>query len=55
NQALELVKKSDGIEQARHLAKDLAYKAGQSLSCLSPSSSKDALHELTDYAVSRIY
>lgn len=55
NQALELVKKSDGIEQARQLAKDLAYKAGQSLSCLPPSSSKDALHELTDYAVSRIY
>jgi all-trans-nonaprenyl-diphosphate synthase len=55
NQALELVKKSDGIEQARQLAKDLAYKAGQSLSYLPPSSSKDALHELTDYAVSRIY
>jgi all-trans-nonaprenyl-diphosphate synthase len=55
NQALELVKKSDGIEQARQLAKDLAYKAAQSLSCLPPSSSKDALHELTDYAVSRIY
>lgn len=55
DRALELVKKSDGIEQARQLAKDLAYKAAQSLSCLPPSSSKDALHELTDYAVSRIY
>jgi all-trans-nonaprenyl-diphosphate synthase len=55
NKALELIRKSDGIEQARQLAKDLACIAAQSLSCLAPSSSKDALYELTDYAVSRIY
>lgn len=54
NQALELIKKSDGIEQARLLAKDLAKKAAQSLSCLPPSASTEALNELTDYAVSRI-
>jgi all-trans-nonaprenyl-diphosphate synthase len=55
NKAMELIKKSDGIEAARQLAKDLAGKASQSLSCLAPSSSKDALYELTDYAVSRLY
>jgi all-trans-nonaprenyl-diphosphate synthase len=55
NKAMELIKKSDGIEAARQLAKDLAGKAAQSLSCLAPSSSKDALYELTDYAVSRLY
>ncbi|MEY2859326.1 MAG: hypothetical protein RLZZ74_3639 [Cyanobacteriota bacterium] len=55
NKALELIKKSNGIEQARQLAKDLAYQAAQSLNCLPPSSSKEALYELTDYAVSRLY
>ena len=54
-QALELIKNSDGIEQARQLAKDLALKAAQSLSCLAASESKDALNELTNYAVSRLY
>lgn len=55
DQAVALIKKSDGIEQARQLAKDLAYKAAQNLNCLSPSPSKDALYDLTDYAVSRLY
>ncbi|MGL5836642.1 MAG: solanesyl diphosphate synthase [Waterburya sp.] len=55
DKALELIKKSNGIEAARQLAKDLAYKAAQSLTCLTPSSSKDALYELADYAVSRLY
>jgi len=54
DKALELIKNSDGIEQARQLAKDLAQKAAQNLSCLVSSVSKDALHELTNYAVSRI-
>ena len=55
NQALKLIKDSDGIDRARELAKDLAYQAAQSLNCLSASDSKDALHELTNYAVSRLY
>ena len=55
NKAVELIKNSSGIEQARQLAKDLANKAAQNLSCLSASDSKDALHELTGYAVSRLY
>lgn len=53
-QALELIKNSSGIEQARQLAKDLAYKAAQNLNCLAACASKDALQELTNYAVSRI-
>lgn len=55
SKAFELIQNSDGIEQARQLAKDLARKASQNLSCLAPSASKNALNELTDYAVSRIY
>jgi all-trans-nonaprenyl-diphosphate synthase len=55
DRAFELIKNSDGIEQARSLAKDLAREAAQSLGCLASSASKDALSELTDYAVSRIY
>ena len=53
--AFDLIKNSDGIEQARQLAKDLAVKAAQSLGCLPASASKNALGELTNYAVSRIY
>ncbi|MEM7758257.1 MAG: solanesyl diphosphate synthase [Cyanobacteria bacterium P01_A01_bin.40] len=55
NQALELINNSEGVEQSRQLAKDLAQKAGQNLGCLAASESKDALHELTNYAVSRLY
>ncbi|MEM8719087.1 MAG: solanesyl diphosphate synthase [Cyanobacteria bacterium P01_G01_bin.39] len=54
-QALELILNSDGIDQSRKLAKELASKAAQNLSCLTASDSKDALHELTNYAVSRLY
>lgn len=54
-QALELILNSDGIDQSRKLAKELASKAAQNLSCLTASESKDALHELTNYAVSRLY
>ncbi len=55
NKAIELIKDSGGIEQARQLAKDLARKAAKSLDCLSASDSKDALYELTNYVVSRLY
>ena len=55
NEALTLIRDSDGIEQARQLAKDLARQAAQSLNCLAASDSKDALHELTNHAVSRLY
>ena len=55
NKALELIKNSDGIEQARQLATSHADEAAQNLSCLAPSPSKEALKELTKYVVSRIY
>ena len=54
SQALELIKNSDGIEQARQLAYTHAREAAQNLSCLPSSTSKDALIELTNYVVSRI-
>ncbi|MEL6495271.1 MAG: solanesyl diphosphate synthase, partial [Cyanobacteria bacterium J06623_7] len=53
--ALELVDRSSGIERSRELASNHARQAAENLSCLPPSSSKDALLELTDYVVSRIY
>ena len=55
NKALELVKNSNGINQARQLAAKHAKMAAQSLSCLAASDSKNALNELTNYAVSRLY
>ncbi|MEM7590011.1 MAG: solanesyl diphosphate synthase [Cyanobacteria bacterium P01_A01_bin.83] len=54
-QALELILNSDGIDQSRQLAKELASEAAQNLSCLTATESKDALYELTNYAVSRLY
>ena len=55
SKALELIKDSDGIELSRSLAITHARKAAQSLNCLPSSPSKDALNELTNYVVSRIY
>ena len=55
NKALELIKESDGIEKSRELAANHARLAAQSLSCLAPSDSTQALNELTDYVVSRLY
>ena len=55
SKALELIKDSDGIELSRSLATTHARKAAQSLSCLPSSPFKDALNELTNYVVSRIY
>ena len=54
-QALELIDRTNGIERSRQLANHHARIAAASLKCLPDSSSKDALHELTDYVVSRIY
>ena len=55
SKALELIKDSDGVELSRSLAITHARKAAQSLGCLPSSPSKDALNELTNYVVSRIY
>jgi len=53
--ALKLIDATNGIERARQLANNHARMAAASLKCLPASSSRDALHELTDYVVSRIY
>lgn len=55
NKALELIKNSDGINQARQLAANHASMAAKNLTCLAPSDSTEALNELTDYVVSRLY
>ncbi|GAB4546876.1 MAG: solanesyl diphosphate synthase [Pleurocapsa sp.] len=53
--ALEIIKNTDGIEKSRKLAAELARQAAQCLTCLTPSDSTQALNELTDYVLSRIY
>jgi all-trans-nonaprenyl-diphosphate synthase len=53
--ALTIIKESKGIERARQLATYHAQMALQSLACLTPSPSAQALSELTDYVLSRLY
>ncbi len=55
SKALELINNSNGIEKARKLATRHTKMAAQSLNCLKASDSKDALQELTNYVVSRLY
>lgn len=54
-QALTLVKESKGIERSRALAAEHAQMAVQSLSVLKPSVSTQALLDLADYVLSRVY
>jgi all-trans-nonaprenyl-diphosphate synthase len=54
-QALALVKESKGIERSRTLAAEHAQMAVQSLSVLKPSVSTQALLDLADYVLSRVY
>ena len=54
-QALALVKESKGIERSRALAAEHAQLAVQSLSVLKPSVSTQALLDLADYVLSRVY
>ncbi len=54
-QALEIIEASDGIKKSRELAAHYAHLAAENLSCLSPSVSTQALKELTDYVLSRLY
>lgn len=54
-QALALVKSSKGIQRARELANHHAELAMRSLECLKASPCRQALSELTDYVVSRLY
>lgn len=54
-QALCLVRESNGIELARELAAHHAKLAVKYLDCLKPSAACQALGEMADYILSRIY
>ncbi|MGK7943207.1 MAG: solanesyl diphosphate synthase [Microcystaceae cyanobacterium] len=54
-QALAIVKESDGIEKSRALAHSHAQNAVKQLDCLVPSPSAQVLADLTDYILSRLY
>ncbi len=55
DQALALVKDSQGIERSRKLAKDHSRQAIACIETLPPSSSRQALIKLADYVLSRLY
>ncbi len=54
-QALSLVKESQGIERSRELAAHHACSAAQCIATLKPSPSRETLIEITDYILSRMY
>ncbi|MGV2829839.1 solanesyl diphosphate synthase [Myxosarcina sp. GI1(2024)] len=54
-QALEIIEASDGIRRSRELAAYHAHLAADNLTCLTSSDSTQALKELTNYVLSRIY
>ncbi len=54
-EALNLIKESNGLDRARELAATHATLAVESLNCLEPSPSSQALVELADYALNRLY
>ena len=54
-QALALIHDSRGIERARELAAHHAKLATEHISILEPSESRQALMDLTDYVLSRLY
>jgi len=53
--AIALVKDSQGIERARELAADHAQAAVNHLANLAPSASREALVNLSDYVLKRLY
>jgi all-trans-nonaprenyl-diphosphate synthase len=55
NQAIALVEASQGIERSRELASHHAQLAVQHLSSIPSSEPREALIELADYVVSRLY
>lgn len=54
-EALALVKESKGIERSRELALKYAQAAVEHISVVAPSESRQALIDLTEYVVSRLY
>ena len=53
--ALSAIAESKGIEKARQLATNHAHLAVESLTCLKPSTACQALKELSEYVLSRLY
>lgn len=54
-QALDIVRKGNSIIRTKELATTYAKAAKKNLECLAVSDSSQALSELTDYALSRLY
>ncbi len=54
-QALELVRNSNGIQRSRSMAEEMAREAGTCLAFLPPSSARDALLDLPEFVLSRLY
>lgn len=54
-QALALVRESNGIQRAKELLKQEAHQAAQSLVCLAPSASTQALLEMSNYVIDRVH
>lgn len=54
-QAMAWIQESRGIERARTLASQHARVAVEALQCLKPSVARQALLDLTDYVLSRLY
>jgi len=54
-QALELVRSSNGIQRSRSMAEEMAREAGTCLAFLPPSSARDALLDLPEFVLSRLY
>ena len=54
-QALDLVRQSQGIQRARSLAESMARESTINLNFLPPSASRDALMDLPDFVLSRLY
>ena len=55
DQALGLVRQSQGIQRARALAESMARESTTNLKFLPASASRDALMELPDFVLSRLY
>ena len=55
NQALDLVRQSSGIQRSRAMAEEMANEAGDCLAFLPSGSARDALLDLPEFVLSRLY
>jgi all-trans-nonaprenyl-diphosphate synthase len=52
---MDLIQQSSGIERSRTLAADHARMAVDCLSYLPPTEARQALHDIADYVLRRIF